>query len=173
MEREPSLSLIAYRYESTGPSGLDYYKGRDLFLSCFSSVTPGFSAKIEIAGKRFASEFDLCTTLFPGLARIIYEPYLPENREAARIVLMENGECKIVTPTETCYVKQTVAGFAFYLEEEGCSEPIAEITQIVTCDWIPEKYFDIVEPAYEAKIYGTRSLLLVMGILSYPALRFV
>lgn len=171
------MELTGFFYESTGFSGLRYYRNEtpeEVYLDACSLVLPVLDADIRIEGLHFQSSFDLDTTLVPGMKRVIF---LEENGlryPAAEIVLEQDGTCRIVTADGCCYVREDDAGYTFYPKnpQRRKSDPIAVLTRITESSFLPA-FYDEIRPGFAAKVNGDAPVLMKMAMLSYPALKYI
>lgn len=164
------MKINGYRYSATGVFGYEFYQNKSKICTQSGTVMPSSLVRITGFGREWYSEFDMESTIVPGLARHIV--YAGTNERVYKIVFRESGKFDIFIGNECIHVCIADDSYAFIYNENqiatissvGKTENLQECMP-TSIQYEIDSYFDV-ECAQ-----GIREDIL-LAILSFPILRF-
>ena len=159
-----NIRVIGYRYDATGVFGYEFYEDMKQICTVSGLVVPSPTIMISGFGRNWKSEFDVDSTLFPGLTRTILDD--ATNKEVGALTYDGNKSYRLCNSVK---VSCTTECYSFY-DNEGL---VAQTTKFQDEEiWLPqalgfdyEVYFNTV---FNRDINDETKMLIV----SFPVLRF-
>lgn len=158
--------VMTYRLSSTGIWNYQFYDRRRMIGSAGTVFSPSSPVRIEGGGINWYSRFDIDQMIAPGVSRRVMDNQT--GLEVYRLIFWQPGkyELRAAEASVQAEIRNGVYLFGKPLK------PVCAMTERISeADWIPPNRMTV-EPWFRTRIYEDMNDVLMMAVLSFPALMF-